>query len=100
MNRNIFFMPDSKAKKVVISRIENYKEVECGSFTMSAGSSVYFDFKFERPDGSRIELHKVAVNEALEMIEKYATKEDYLFACGVFFTFGQTVMLQELKDMK
>lgn len=98
--RNMFFMPDTKARKVVISRIENYKEKECGCFVMSAGSSTYFDFKFERPDGSRIELHKVSVGEALEVIEKYATKEDMMFACGVFFVFGQIVMVDEFKNMK
>lgn len=96
--RNLFFMPDTKARKVVITRIENYKQVECGSFTMAGDSSTYFDFRFERPDGSRIEMHRVAINEALEMIGKYATKDDYLFACGVFFNFGQIIMLEEFKN--
>jgi len=100
MTRNLFFMPDTKARKVVISRVENYRQVECGSFSMCADSSTYFDFKFERPDKSRIEMHKVAINEALELIEKFATKEDFLFACGVFFNFGQIVMLEDLKRMK
>lgn len=95
--RNLFFMSDSKSKKVVISRIENYTQTECGTFTMAGDSSTYFDFRFTRPNGSRIEMHRVTVNEALEMISKYATKEDYLFACGVFFNFGQMIMLQELK---
>ena len=97
--RNLFFVPDTKAKKIVISRIENYTEKECGSFTMSADSTTYFDFKFERPDGSRIELHKVSVNEAFEVIEKYATKEDFLFACGVFFVFGQIIEIEEFKKL-
>lgn len=98
--RKLFFNFDSNNQKITITKVENFKECECGQFTMSAGSESYFDFKFKRPDGSVVELHKTTLCNALCVIEKYIEKEDLATLCDNFFVFGKILAYKEVMSRK
>ena len=61
---------------------------QLGLITKREDSTIYLDFEFKMPNGQVIRKEKASVDEILESIIDYLTKEDLIAICGFLYLWG------------
>ena len=86
--RNTYYEISKDTKSIVIG--SGWEETtgkmnQIGLITKREDSSIYLDFEFKMPNGQVIRKEKSSVDEILESIIDYLSKEDLIAVCGFLY---------------
>lgn len=89
--RNIYYELSKDKKSIVMGsswETTTGKMNQLGLITKCEDTKIYLDFEFKMPNGQVIRKEKASVDEILESIIDYLTKEDLIALCGFLYLWG------------
>lgn len=86
--RNYFYQISEDGNSIIIGTtwdFETNKMNQLGIITKRDDSNIYLDFEFKLPNGIIVKKEKAGIDEILDVVCDYFSKDDLINLCGFLF---------------